>query len=113
MTEIKAFNFTMRQDFDILRNRSRGLVKESILDGLVLTGAPGQPIRTGALYKSWSEKFIGKNWEFSSDLFYATYVEDNVLGYTFRNHGPHSVKLTIAAWERIVDFCVAELRGNV
>jgi hypothetical protein len=48
----------------------------------------------------------------ATNLNYAPYVEDNVRNVQFRNHGPHSVKMTRAAIQKIVDFEAAELEGG-
>lgn len=76
---------------------------ESIVNGSPVTGAPGQPVDTGNLRDSWQIM-----WEAATralivtNVSYARIVEDNLRGVTFKNHGPHSVKLTIAGLARIV-----------
>jgi len=77
-------------------------VKGSIVDGSPITGAPGQPVDTGNLAASWILAFESdRAATISTNVEYAPIVEDNVRGVTFRNHGPHSVKLTVAGFERL------------
>jgi len=76
---------------------------ESIVNGDTLTGAPGQPVDTGALRASWQLIFNSPTEaRIATNIEYAPYVEDNVRGVKFKNHGPHSVALTIAGMSRIV-----------
>jgi hypothetical protein len=84
---------------------------ESITDGSALTGAPGQPVDTGALKASWQTVFesptsavIGTN------LVYAPLIEDGISGrtgqpLTLRSAvgGFHSVALTVLNFDRIVE----------
>jgi len=82
-------------------------VARSIVLGSEITGAPGQPVQTGALRASWQTVFesptravIGTN------MAYAEAIEDGVGPYgplTLRSTvgGFHSAKMTIAAWGRI------------
>jgi len=87
-------------------------VRRSVVEGSPLTGAPGQPVDTGALARSWQDDFLSPTlWQIvatgvdpatGKKVGYAEIVEDNVRGVTFRNHGPHSVRLTRAGWPTIV-----------
>lgn len=78
---------------------------ESIVNGSAITGAPGQPVDTGFLRASWQLVFVDKDTaRISTSCAYAPFVEDNVRGVTFKNHGPHSVKLTRAGFGRIVAY---------
>ncbi len=88
-------------------------VYESIVNGSAVTGAPGQPVDTGNLRNSWqlsfptpTEAVIQTNCE------YAPVIEDNVRGVTFKNHGPHSVKLSAAGLDRIVEAETAKVVGH-
>ncbi len=86
-----------------------GELQRSIVEGSELTGAPGQPVDTGALRASWQTVFdsptaatIGTN------LVYAPAIEDGV-----GEHGPltlrspvggfHSVAHTVTNAGRVVD----------
>jgi hypothetical protein len=88
--------------------RSVLLTYESIKLGSPITGAPGQPVDTGALRNSWQVEFITPfEAKISSVLLYAQSIEDGI-----GQHGPltlrsvvggfHSVKLTIAGFDQIV-----------
>ncbi len=111
--DIARFKFTVASAQGAVLTRVGELATESVVDGLALTGAPGQPRDTGALAASWqttrpsaTEVLIATN------LDYAPHVEDNVRGVTFKNHGPHSVKLTVLNMDRIVEQAVADVRGS-
>jgi hypothetical protein len=85
------------------------LMYESIVHGSHLTGAPGQPVRTGQLRDSWKVEHLSPTVaKVTTSLGYAWPVEHNAWGEgeatVFRNHGPHSVKRTRAGFARIVDF---------
>jgi hypothetical protein len=77
---------------------------ESIVNGSSVTGAPGQPVDTGALRNSWQLTFPSPTEALiATNLDYAVHVEENVRGVTFHNHGPHSVRLTALGLNRIVE----------
>ena len=78
-------------------------VARSIRFGSELTGAPGQPVDTGALRDSWIDAYLSQwVWRISTSIQYAPYIEDDVGGHSYRVGGPHSVKLTILGAERIL-----------
>ena len=75
----------------------------SIRDGSEITGAPGQPRKTSNLYFSWIDRFTAPfRWEIATNVLYALWIEDNTRNVTFRNGGPHSVKLTILGANRVL-----------
>jgi hypothetical protein len=81
----------------------------SIRDGSPITGAPGQPVDKGTLYESWTLRFADANHAvIETKLFRAIFIEDNVGKYKFKNHGPHSFKLTVAGLDRIVQLEVEQ-----
>ncbi len=87
-------------------------VERSVKEGSEITGAPGQPVDTGFLKGSWIPEFISRwLWSTSTNAEYGPHVEENVRGVTFRVGGPHSVKLTISGWPRIVDAVRARVVG--
>lgn len=87
-----------------------GTVEEatrSVVFGSEITGAPGQPVDSGNLRDSWQTIYdTPTSAQIVTNVEYAPYVEDNVRGVTFRNHGAHSVKLTIAGMPKIVETVV-------
>jgi hypothetical protein len=93
-----------------------GVVEEthrSIVEGSEITGAPGQPVDTGNLRASWQRWFPSQTEAvIGTNVDYAVHVEDNVRGVTFRNHGPHSVKITKAGFDKIVGVVVKRVVGN-
>lgn len=107
-----------------VEQRKRGLflgtvtgVEDSVTEGSAVTGAPGQPVDTGVLKGSWIVSFPG-DWigDVTTNLVYAPPIEDGV-----GRHGPltlrskvggfHSVKLTRANFDRIVDEELKEVVG--
>lgn len=94
-------------------------VRTSVVSGSPVTGAPGQPVDTGALLGSWRETFpeqwIGEVASYNID--YAEAIEEGVSWYgpmTLRSEvgGFHSVKMTRAAWQPLVDHVVKEVVGD-
>ncbi len=85
------------------------LVFESIVNGSPVTGAPGQPVDTGNLRASWQREIHGPlSQSIATNTVYAPAIEDGARGskaLTLRSQtgGFHSVKMTVAAWPRIVD----------
>lgn len=87
-------------------------VHRSVVEGSEITGAPGQPVDIGTLHDSWTPDFVTPTlWQTTTHLNYAPIVEDNVRGVTFKNHGPHSVKMTRVAFPLIVE-AVTRRVGN-
>jgi hypothetical protein len=90
-------------------------VHRSIVEGSEITGAPGQPVDTGALRASWTPEFIDKDtWQDTTHLIYAPIIEDNERGATLRSAvgGFYSVRMTRVAWPRIVDYVTQKVKGN-
>ncbi len=86
---------------------------DSIRDGSPITGAPGQPVDTGELYNSWEMRKDGPHeWTIESKAPHAGFVEENSRGVTFKNHGPHSVKLTRLGWRRLAADVARNLGGT-
>lgn len=87
-------------------------VSRSVTEGSEITGAPGQPVDTGTLKGNWlaNQKFVSDIvWETWSNLDYAEPIEEGVGPYgqlTLRSAvgGFHSVAMTRAGWQRIVDY---------
>lgn len=91
-------------------------VKGSIVDGSPITGAPGQPVDTGTLKASWQTEFESQRVAtISTGIEYAPVIEDNIRGATLRSQvgGFHSVKMTVAGFERLVEAEVLKAGGNV
>lgn len=118
------FREQLRQFTVTLATRERavftGVVLEtqrSIVDGSELTGAPGQPVKTGALKASWQSHLEGATTAIiSTNIQYAPYIEDggNSRGpFTFRHGGgAHSVALTATNFDRIVKDVTARVTAG-
>lgn len=84
------------------------LVLASIAFGSEITGAPGQPVLTGALRASWILEFVSQTLaRITTNLVYARGIEDGVGPYgplTLRSSvgGFHSIELTRTGFPRIV-----------
>lgn len=98
-------------------------VHESIRVGSPLTAAPGQPVDTSNLLRSWQYEFDDDTNPTKARVVtpveYAEPVEEGVgpngpRVYGAKNGigGSHSVKLTAAAWPKIVDHEVRRLGGG-
>lgn len=82
----------------------------SIVEGSPVTGAPGQPVAEGGNAKlklSWEKEIIGTEAVIATPVDYAPDVEDGLRNGKPMNlespvGGFHSVKLTVAGFERIV-----------
>jgi len=84
-------------------------VRTSVTEGSATTGAPGQPVDTGNLIGSWQETFPSE-WvgEVTTGVDYAEPIEEGIGPHgpiTLRSGvgGFHSVKLTRAAWQDLVN----------
>lgn len=92
--------------------------KGSITDGSPLTGAPGQPVQTGALKASWQLEFESPTRALiSTDKEYAEIIEDGIGPHgpiTIRSAvgGTHSVAQTIAGIDRIIEDETLTLAGG-
>lgn len=84
-------------------------VLESIHTGSPITGAPGQPVDTGALRASWQLTFpTSEIAEITTKIAYAKAIEDGIGRYgpmTVRSEvgGFHSVALTRTNFPRLLD----------
>lgn len=109
-------------------------VRRSVIEGSTITGAPGQLVDEGTLKTSWQDVFTSKYvWELATVNKYARAAEDG--GRLFRGKriryrppgvgnrlkngvdrkskvgGFHSVKLTLASWDRVVTFAIQQAGG--
>ena len=86
------------------------------VEGSSITGAPGQPVDTGALRASFVDDFVSPtSWRIQTNIEYAPAIEDGIGAHgpiTLRSKvgGHHSVKKTVAGWERIVDHVTRNVR---
>lgn len=83
----------------------------SIVEGSEITGAPGQPVASGDLKRSWKmEQETPNRVLIATDKFYAPWIEEGV-NMTLRSTegGFHSVALTTAGMQRIADHVAAQV----
>lgn len=91
--------------------------KTSIVEGSPVTGAPGQPVRTGNLRASWQTAFeTPTSAIISTNVAYAKPIEDGVGRFgpmTLRSKvgGWHSVALTVANFPRLVAATAERILG--
>lgn len=112
-SDLKGFSAKLAVNSQALFVNVASHAHQSIVDGSAVTGAPGQPVDTGNLRNSWQLTFETPTAALiSTNVEYAPFIEDNVRGVHFKNHGPHSVKMTKAALPRIVDVETAALNGG-
>ena len=116
--DIRAFNRKIEtQERDIFTGVV-DLAHESIVEGSQVTGAPGQPVDTGALKGSWIKSYPSKDEAvISTNVEYAPYIEDgrNDRGeFTLRSEvgGFHSLALTLASFQRIVETVTTNVVGD-
>lgn len=83
---------------------SASALKDSIVNGSPVSGAPQLPVETGNLRNGVQLEFDAPDSALIyTNVEYAEHVEDNVRGVTFRVGGPHGWKLTRAGFPRIVE----------
>lgn len=101
---------------------SAQLVHESITEGSAITGAPGQPVQEGILLRSWHLNITVARFEAltSTPVAYAPSIEDAVsyahggtpIQIRSSVGGSHSVKLTRASWQKIVNAAIRQVTGR-
>lgn len=125
--DVKAFAAKVERRARDLHNGVCNLAFSSIVEGSPVTGAPGQPVDTGYLKGSWQNVPEGPLTRvIMTKVAYAPVIEENTRaafdpagemppprpkgerGAGTRRikstvGGPHSVALTRAGWQRIVD----------
>lgn len=87
----------------------------SIRFGSTVTAAPGQPVDSGELLKSWKLRMLAsRNASMESTLPYAPIIEDNRRGARLRSAvgGFHSVRYTRLGWNRIVAHELGRIKGG-
>ena len=96
-------------------------VHSGIQNGSPITGAPGQPVDTGNLKASWQLRFEDRDHAvIQTNVAYAESIEDGIsyahggAPLTLRSSvgGFHSVALTRAGIQRIVDAVTRRLYGS-
>lgn len=118
LTQLKNFNVKARRQVLNAFVFATEELRRSVTIGSEVTGAPGQPVKTGNLRSSWIGDFVGPtSWLLSTNVEYAVYIEDGGNSYgpfTLRSQvgGFHSVKLTVSNWDRVVEFAALRAGGE-
>lgn len=109
-TQLGQFSAQLMERQRALFANVASAAKFSITDGSPLTGAPGQPVDTGALKASWQLDFPSPSRaEITTNLVYAPPNEDGITadGRPYNQRSPvggrHSVRLTAANIQNIVN----------
>lgn len=116
-TALLKFSAKVKSQYQEIFDESVTIIQESITVGSAITGAPGQPVDTGALRDSWRREDVSPTKaRVVTDKIYATGIEDGVgpsgpLNLRSSVGGWHSVKLTRAAWHPVVQAAVDRVRG--
>ncbi len=107
--DVQRFVLKTKQRVAAVSATAAFTVHESITNGSGLTGAPGQPVKENILKSSWAvvpeDRF---RWLVSTNVIYAPNIEYGISRWgtpiTIRSSvgGIGSVRLTRAAWPRIV-----------
>ena len=105
------------EDFDDFYDMVVHLTMQSIKYGSPLTGAPGQPVKSGDLLASWESRGSSKA-KFVlivSELIYAIIIELNTRGAQLRSKvgGFHSVELTYLGFDEIIRQAVSAVAGRI
>lgn len=130
-TDIARFKAQFEGRLREIHNQAADEVYRSVVEGSPITGAPGQPVDTGNLKGSWQNQILGPlTRAITTNVVYAQDIEDGVrhgvvagvgaddatdaikapdAPLTLRSQvgGFHSVKLTRAGWQGIVDHVIA------
>lgn len=119
-----SFGLDVKRWSEKAANRARAiadqatvLAHQSIVEGSPLTGAPGQPVDTGALRASWVIEFGPLRNTVTSPLIYAPMIEDGLregraLMLRSKVGGFHSLALTRIAWGRLVEEATRQVVGG-
>tara|TARA_B100000749_G_scaffold257729_1_gene227314 strand:+ start:128 stop:532 length:405 start_codon:yes stop_codon:yes gene_type:complete len=114
---LKSFGKMSEERLHLVFLRSAREAFKSIKFGSAITGAPGQPVKTGKLINSW--RMSGRAREGSitieTDVKYAPLLEDNFRGATLRSKvgGFHSVKITRMNYRLIVSSELNKVKAEV
>lgn len=109
-SDLSRFIGKMRDRQKRIHNRVAELAFRSIVVGSPITGAPGQPVRTGNLKNSW-QKVLIKPFDTAiiTHVPYAPNMEDHTGNFHSEVGGAHSVKMTRAGFDRLVKQAVLDV----
>jgi hypothetical protein len=108
--QLAAFMTKTDARLERVTDRVSEMARDSIRVGSPITGAPGQPVLSGRLRDSWFRSRLGQFlWRIASDAPYAATVEFKTHAKRFANHGPHSVRLTVVGFKRLLAAALREV----
>jgi len=105
-SDVAAHQARLRERFAALEMAVVDHVEMSIKVGCSVTGAPGQPVDTGALLSSYQREEVAPHvTEIASTLVYAPVIETNERGAVFKSAvgGAHSIAMTRVGFPALVD----------
>ncbi len=106
--QVRAFGLKVEGQTKNIFVNTAVATKSSIVEGSSITGAPGQPVDTGALRASWQLEFTTPTSAIiATNLVYAPIIEDGVRdgkALTLRSQvgGWGSVRATVLNFDRLV-----------
>ncbi len=115
-SQVRAFGLKVEGQTKNVFVQTAVATKASIVEGSSVTGAPGQPVDTGALRASWQLEFTTPtSATIATNLEYAPIIEDGVRdgrALTLRSQvgGWGSVRATVLNFDRLVQATVEEAR---
>jgi hypothetical protein len=114
-SDLAAFTAKLKARNQAVFVNTVSAVEASIKVGSAVTGSPGQPVQTSNLLNSWIPRFeSATSATISTNVVYAPIIEDNIRGATLRSAvgGFHSVRYTVAGFERLVAVEVRRAGGS-
>ena len=115
---IDAFERKIEKRIKDIHAKTAFAIRDSVKDGSAVTGAPGQPVDTGNLKNSWQLAFPSQLLaRLTTNVEYAPGIEEGVgpsgpMTLQSPVGGFHSVKLTRASFQGLVDAVVREVIRN-
>ncbi len=115
---IDAFERKIEKRIKDIHAKTAFALRDSVVHGSTVTGAPGQPVDTGNLINSWQLTFPAQLLaRLTTNVEYAPAIEEGVgphgpMTFISPEGGPHGVKLTVAGFQKLVDKVVREVLAH-
>lgn len=113
--DLKRFTVKVESRYNTVFPAIVDLAHDSIQNGSAITGSPGQQVDTGALKASWQKQFesplvalISTNKEYAIQEEEGVTESGTPIVQKSQVGGPHSTKLTVANFDRIVAHAAGE-----
>lgn len=107
--ELRRFAKVNKELYDDTIKEIGQMTYWSIKNGSPITGAPGQPVKTGKLRSSWKLVWVNQYaFDIFSNVEYASIIEFNSRGAKLRSHvgGFHSVAITTMNYNLIIKYAL-------